>query len=574
MGTNKILKRLLGERPKKKDWLFKDTDGDGVVNFEDCEPNNPDEQGIIHEAAKKVVEYKDKGIEKARKGGEAVRNYATKGEFRADTQAEIDARAEKRRVEEQSKQAEFEAYKARNIAQERAEKVEEQTAKELYKDAPVRQTIYTGFDKARDLGQTVVRGGTEMFKYSDRSDVYDYTKSAGYKEIQRQKQSDNAFVRTVATGADYGQQVGEGVTRAIPGVPDARYSTENLKNRPGVVAGQLGGELLMWRGAGKVAAKTIGSTGKLSRTAADTNRAFGVRAAAKAGELGTRGTGKLLASKPVRIASEGRTGEAVDVTQAYFGQSSEIDAAIMRGDFKEVGGRLAAGYAFEKAGDKAVSSGFRSGIVKGPSGKPDVDKFISESGDDPKIARLFQVEKPKKLTVEEQLKLAKQKEDADILLVRQGQTKTFADKLEEVSGIDFRKADTRVDPRVLQGTRPVRGGEWNLKGVETRGDVGGPVFKPIKPFRVEGQRGFKGEKADKQERQERQERQEKLEKLTRGERADKQVKGKIFDSFAMPVGGQNKDWAKGAFSKTRSKKRTSNILDFASSKKKFKGKWI
>jgi hypothetical protein len=489
MNAKNIITKILGEKPKNVDWILKDSDKDGVMNGLDCEPENPKEQGIIHKTANFLrgkgfqdVEYQKKQVEKA------------------------EEKALKEQKELTQKKKEFSEFKKEVQKQEEYEKREEAQAKKTL--GPVGRTVYKGYDVLRDVGQATVRGTKEMTTYKGATDVYDYEKSAGYKLAKEEAEKEGlrgVVGKVTKTGID----VGEGVIRAVPGgAPTLQYSKENLKERPGVAGGQIIGELATWQVAGAGLSKTIGSTGKLSRISKDTSKSLAARSAAKAGELAATGTQKIVTSKPVRYASEGWTGEAVDITQAYLGQRGEISKSLQEGNLKEAGARLAAGYVVEKAGDKAVGTGFRKAmpqtdVTKKPfeikNGKiverkatPDVEKFISESGSDPKIARLFEVRPVKETT---------------------------AQKFERYTGIDFKKPDTRIDPRVLAGTKPLKGGEWEYKGIKLKTDA------EIK--------GFKGTKLEKLERQEKIEKLEKLEKLEKQERV---VKTKIIEPFFLPIG--------------------------------------
>lgn len=420
---------------------------------------------------------------------ERFSNFLSRRGFRDDTAEENKRQVEQAKLRAEQRQASYQAYQQKIKRQEAAEKVEQQTAKKVL--SKPKYAIYKGVDVLRDIGQYTVRGTTQTLKYPTESAAYDYTKSKGYEEMQRAKKAGGVY-GTISKVADPLQQVGEGVIRAVPGVPDVSYSTEQLKSRPFVVGGQLGGELVGWRAAGKLGAKAIGGTVKYAKVAKDTTKAPVIRTGAKVLSGTGAATGRVLASKPVRYASEGITGEAVDIGQAYLGQRKEIGEAFSKKRYKEVAARLAAGYAFEKAGDVAVSKGFRSGmptkIVKGKK-VADVDKFITSSGTDPKIARLFEY----------------QTSDAGILT-----------RAAQKTGIDFSLPSTKVDPRILAGVRTYKGTKFDLSGVRV---------KTIKG--TKGTKGFKGEKGEKGE---------KMDKLIKGEKGEKLVKTKLVEPFALPFG--------------------------------------
>ena len=230
----------------------------------------------------------------------------------------------------------------------------------------------------------------------------------------------------------------------------------------------------------------------------DTTRSGAVRNLAKLGKVATTGTRRVVTSKPVRYASEGWTGELVDVGQAYAGQRREIGQSLREGDIKEAGARLGAGYAYEKISDKAVGSGFRKGLpTKTVGGKEvsDVDKFISESGSDPRISRLFENVPEKENIVQ---------------------------KFSRYTGVDLKKPDTRIDTGVLKGTKPLKGDKWNLEGYRVKPDT------RIKSVREE--------RLIKQEKQEKQEKEEKQEKIERMERLQKTTKSNLFEPFFVPPG--------------------------------------
>jgi hypothetical protein len=83
------------------------------------------------------------------------------------------------------------------------------------------------------------------------------------------------------------------------------------------------------------------------------------------GKVGAATT-KMLSSTPVRYASEGVTGELVDIGQAYLKQREEIGINLEKKDYGKAALNLAYGYGLEKIGDKLTGKGF--GDVVGVSG--------------------------------------------------------------------------------------------------------------------------------------------------------------------------------------------------------------
>ena len=62
MNTDKVIKKVLGNGKSPSNKMFKDSDGDGVMNVYDCKPYDKNKQGIIHDAKEaikgKITQYK------------------------------------------------------------------------------------------------------------------------------------------------------------------------------------------------------------------------------------------------------------------------------------------------------------------------------------------------------------------------------------------------------------------------------------------------------------------------------------------------------------------------------------
>lgn len=383
---------------------------------------------------------------------------------------------------------------------ERTERQEEQMLKrmrekEQEKLKGIREDVREGeMSKPQAVEQRLrqIYGGTfkRMAYAPEESEIYDPYENPEYQELSKKAQKEGVSTADVTK---FGIDVGTGVLSTAPGIgADVRPGSKQLKRKPGYFLGRITGETALFGAAGKGLSSTIGRTGKLSRVAASPKYSRTVKGLAKVGEKGAAGTRGVLTSKPVRYASEGYTGEAVDLTQAYLAQSPQITSAIKQGDYKEAGARLAAGYGIEKIQDYSVGRGFRKGIpqkqARAPK-EPDVETFISETGS-PKTGRLFET-KPEKPTARE--------------------------KLEKYTTIDLKMPDTRVEPEVLKGTKF----EGKPYGVE---------LKPPKTKGVKAERPVRGEKTEKQEKQ------EKIEKIEKIEKAEKQEKQRIFEPMGLPIG--------------------------------------
>ncbi len=129
---------------------------------------------------------------------------------------------------------------------------------------------------------------------------------------------------------------------------------------------------------------------------------------------------KILTSKPVRLASEGWTGEVHDIAAGGLDQFTEIRDDIKDGNYGQAAGHMAYGYAKEKVGDKLTGAGAQAGFTKtiSPSGIKSIDtdailrshgsSIDSNGGGDARIARLweiapksnFEMTKPKTWTLE------------------------------------------------------------------------------------------------------------------------------------------------------------------------------
>ena len=54
MNNDKVIKKVLGNGKTPSNKMFKDSDGDGVMNVYDCKPYDKNKQGIIHDAKEAI----------------------------------------------------------------------------------------------------------------------------------------------------------------------------------------------------------------------------------------------------------------------------------------------------------------------------------------------------------------------------------------------------------------------------------------------------------------------------------------------------------------------------------------
>jgi len=242
MNSKNVLKRILGENPKKESWLFEDTDNDGVVNFKDCNPTNPNEQGWIHKFGNflRGRGYQDT-LHQVKKGIE---------------RGEINARV-------LSEEEQHQRFEQRNIEQDKKDTVSDiQTFKDMESMSKPKQFVEKAKIVGREFKQSVQRGGEAMVNYPNVSPVYSYAETDFYKKLDTASKDDTlgeiglpgykVKVSDVATTVKNTLDFAEGVTRSLPFVPRTTYEWENIKEKPFLVAGQAVGDLAQIEGATNV----------------------------------------------------------------------------------------------------------------------------------------------------------------------------------------------------------------------------------------------------------------------------------------------------------------------------------
>ena len=109
MNTNKVVNGVIGKgySPKR---LTSDSDGDGVMNVMDCQPNNKRKQGFIHDAynyAKKQAQRKYKEVKEA--PGKYMEEKELEGVQERELQRQAKEKADRVYVEERKKYLENQA---------------------------------------------------------------------------------------------------------------------------------------------------------------------------------------------------------------------------------------------------------------------------------------------------------------------------------------------------------------------------------------------------------------------------------------------------------------------------------
>jgi hypothetical protein len=155
---------------------------------------------------------------------------------------------------------------------------------------------------------------------------------------------------------------------------------------------------------------------------------------------------KVLTSKPVRLASEGWTGEVHDIGAAGIDQFNEIRYDLKEGNYGQAAGHMLYGYAKEKVGDKLTGRGLRAGLPT-TNANVNADFLLGGYGQNNavSIGRIYEFEdstKPFRLT----------------------QPNTWSMKgFSDTTGIDFGKPETRIDTRLFRSDN-INPGDVNFKG--------------------------------------------------------------------------------------------------------------